>query len=170
VAGGHPGRCCCRIGGQGRYRCQYDGGEHCEYNLRFAHDLPLSLRDQLPDVLAAMDRVAADDAACEKAGIAGNRAVDAAAAALDQAAAAEEVGAAEEAEAARAAAIRATAAANEVDAKVAALVDAAVEADSETDKAFWAAGQAAEAVRRLRGAAVATDADPAVPAPEPCRP
>src|SRR6266545_4485476 len=66
-------------------------GTHCEIQLDRPH--VEAMRDQLPTVLAGLDRWAAEDDGCATAGVAEKRAVDTAARALDLAVAAEGAGA-----------------------------------------------------------------------------
>jgi hypothetical protein len=101
-----------------------------------------ALRDQIPDVLTGLDRVAAEDTACVRAEIAGERATDAAARALDKARMVEEAGAHDVAESLRAAAAKATASANAVDAAVQAFVEATAYADSAADTLIYISQQA----------------------------
>ncbi|MGQ0840235.1 hypothetical protein [Actinokineospora sp.] len=110
-------------------------GMNCEIQMDGIH--VRAMRDHLPDVLAGMDRWAAEDAACERAEIAGERAVDAVAKALGHAAAAEAAGAHSVAAALRAAAAAATAKANEVDATVRAFDHATADADSAVDRLIY---------------------------------
>lgn len=103
-----------------------------------------SMRDQLPGVLAAMDRAEADDAACEAAEIAGERAVEAAALIVDG-------GDEPTSQEARDAAAKALAAADAVDSAVRAVTEAAAAADQAAEKAQYVAALAARAKRDDRG-------------------
>lgn len=103
-------------------------GTHCEIGMDREH--VEALRDQLPDVLAGLDRWAAEQEGCETAGIAEKRAVDAAARALEVAVAAEQAGAHELAVSLREAAAQASATADAVDATVWAFEAATNEADN----------------------------------------
>lgn len=109
-----------------------------------------ALREQAPGVLAGMDRTVAEDGGCQRAGIAEQRAVDAAAKALDMALAADAAGASEVAERLRECAAMATECANAVDATVRAFEQAAIEADSATDSLLYVTREADAALRRVR--------------------
>jgi hypothetical protein len=109
-----------------------------------------SLRDQLPEVLAGLDRWAAEDAGCARAGAAEQRAVNAAAQALDLATAVEAAGGTGAA-ALREAAAEVTAKANVVDDAVAAFESATAEADHAAERLAYRTCEAAAALRRLPG-------------------
>lgn len=124
-------------------------GSQCEIRMERAH--VEALRDQIPEVLTGLERVAAEDAACERAEIAGKRAQDAAGRALDMARMAEQAGACEVAASLRAAAEQATASANAVDAAVRAFVEATLDADHATDRLVYATRQADDALNQVPG-------------------
>lgn len=133
------------------------GGASCEIRMDRVH--VEALRDQLPDALAGLDRTAADDVACERAEIAGERSVYAAAKALDQALLAEAAGAHVVAAELRKAAAKASATANAVDTAVRAFGNAATDADWAVDSLIYVTREADAALRRLRD-----DGRPAEPA------
>ncbi|MPZ83397.1 MAG: hypothetical protein GEV28_24590 [Actinophytocola sp.] len=110
-------------------------GTNCEIRMVRVH--VESLRDQLPSVLAGLDRWAAEDAGCGKAETAKQQAVDVAARALDLAVAAEKAGAYEVAASLRVAAAEATAKATAVDAHVRAFEGATAEADYAAEKLIY---------------------------------
>jgi hypothetical protein len=122
-------------------------GTHCEIKLdRVAVE---ALRDHLPTELPGLDRCAAEDAGCERAGIAGQRALDSTAQALELAAAADAAGAHDLAASLRAAASEATATANAADSTVRAFRSATAEADHAAEKLTYLIGNAGVALRRL---------------------
>ncbi|GAB3432014.1 hypothetical protein [Actinophytocola sediminis] len=123
-------------------------GTYCEIALDRTH--VEALRDQLPDALAGLDRWTVEDDGCVRAGAAEQRAVRAAARALELAAAAEGAGAPEAATALHAAATEARVRADATDAAVRAFENATIEADCATEKLNCAIS-AAEAVLRRRG-------------------
>lgn len=123
-------------------------GSQCEIRMERGH--VEALRDQIPDVVAGMERVAADDAACERAESAGERATEAVGRALDMMRLAEKAGASEVAASLLAAADEATATANTVDAAVRAVAEAALDADRAADRLVYALWQANDALNRVR--------------------
>jgi hypothetical protein len=123
-------------------------GTYCEIAMDREH--VEAVRNQLPDVLAGLDLWAAEQAECEKAGIAAQRAVTAAARALDLAMAAETAGAADVAASLRKVATEASAKADAVDAAVQAFENAAAEADQAAEKLTFATDEAETALRRPR--------------------
>jgi hypothetical protein len=116
-------------------------GTYCEIRMDRVH--VEALRDQLPDVLAGLDRWVAEQAGYEKAGAVGQQAAAAAARALDVAVAAETAGAGDVA-----ACLREVA--NAVDAAVRVFENATVEADHAAEKLICATAEAENALRRLR--------------------
>lgn len=111
-------------------------GAYCEIGLARVH--VETLRSQLPNALAGMDRWAAEDDACTKAGATEKRAVDTAARALDLATITEAAGAHDLATSLRTAAAEASARAAAVDAAVRAFEEATREADFATEKLIFA--------------------------------
>jgi hypothetical protein len=124
-------------------------GTHCEIGM--GRENVEALRDQLPDVLAGLDRWAAEQQAWKKAGITEKRAVDAAAQALDVAVAAEQAGAHELAASLREAVAQASAKADAVDATVRAFEKATAEADHAASTLVYLTGQVDAELDRLRG-------------------
>ncbi len=124
-------------------------GTHCEIGMD--RENVEALRDQLPDVLAGLDRWAAEEEACEKAGIVEKRAVDATAQALDVAVAAEQAGAHELAASLREAAAEASTTADAVDATVRAFESATAEVDHAASKLVYLTSQVSVELDRLRG-------------------
>jgi len=118
------------------------------YEIRLARIHVEMLRDHLPGVLTGLDRWAAEDAACETAELAGQRATDLAAQALDLALAAEAAGAHDMAKSLRAAVAEATEKANAVDAAVQAFGHAAADADHASEGLVCATLEAEKALSR----------------------
>lgn len=118
-------------------------GTHCEIGMDREH--VEALRDQLPEVLAGLDLWAAEQEACEWAGMVEQRAVDAAAQALDVAVAAEELAAS-----LREAAAEASARAEAVDSAVRAFEAATAEADHAACKLVHLAGEVSAELARVR--------------------
>jgi len=112
-------------------RIDVDGG-YCEIYIERIH--LEALNDQLPGVLADLDRAAADDAACGQAELARGRAADAAGRARDLAKVAAKAGAPDIAAVLLAAADEITATAKAVDAAVQAVETAAEDADRAADQ------------------------------------
>lgn len=121
-------------------------GTYCEIGMDRVH--VEALRDQLPDALAGLDRWAAEDDACAKAGAAEQRAVHATVQALDLATAVEEAGAQDVATSLREAATEASARAEAANAAVRAFEDATAEADFATEKLNYATSEAEAVLRR----------------------
>lgn len=124
------------------------GDTSCEIRMDRVH--VEALRDHIPVVLAGLDRWAVQDAACAQAVVAGRRAADVAAQALDRAVAADTAGAPDVAASLRAAAADVTAKANAVDAAVEAFGLAAEDADSAADSVIFHLRQADTALPRSR--------------------
>jgi hypothetical protein len=121
------------------------GGTNCEIGMDREH--VEALRDQLPDVLAGLDRWAAETVGCEKAGTAEKRAVDAAARALDLAVVAEQAGDHKLAVSLRTAAATASAQAKAVDDAVTAFEETTVDADAAADRLIDILGKAETTLR-----------------------
>ena len=134
-------------------------GTHCEIGMDRKN--VEALRDQLPDVLAGLDRWAAEQQACEKAGIAEKRAVDAVAQALEIAVAAEQAGAHELAASLREAAAQASTKADAVDATVQAFENATADADHAASTLVYLTGQVDTELDRVRGGGDDQPAEPA---------
>lgn len=124
-------------------------GTYCEIAMDRTH--VEALRDQLPDAMTGLDRWAAENDGCAQAEAAEQRAVHAAARALDLAAVVEGAGAHEVATAVRAAVADASARAEAADAAVRAFVDATAEVDYATEKLNYATSEAEAVLRRLGG-------------------
>lgn len=124
-------------------------GTYCEIAMERTH--LEALRDQLPDAMAGLDRWAAEDDGCAQAGAAEQRAVHAAARALDLAAVVEGAGAHEVASSLRAAVAEASSRAEATDAAVRAFENATVEADHATEKLNYATSEAEAVLRGISG-------------------
>jgi hypothetical protein len=131
------------------WACLAISGGETSYEIQMERIHVQALHDHTPVVLVAMDRTATQDAACERAETAAQRATDAAAEALELAEAAEAAGAHDLAASLREAAGQATEAANAVDAAVRAFGHAAADADHATNALVFATD---EAEAMLRGA------------------
>lgn len=123
-------------------------GSFCEFQIDRSH--VEALRNELPSVLAGLDLRAIEDAECEKAEMAEQRAVDAATRALDLALTAEKAGAFDLAASLRAAAAESTAKATAVNAHVRAFEDATAAADYASEKLNYAVSQANAELRQRR--------------------
>jgi hypothetical protein len=117
---------------------------YCEIRLDRKH--VEALRDHLPDVLAGLDRWAAEEEACAQAAQAGDRAEDAVTTALRQAELLEARGDHELAATLRVAAAEATAKAEEVDAALVAFGTAAADADNAAEAVLSASQCAIQAI------------------------
>jgi hypothetical protein len=126
------------------------GGTHCEIGMH--REQVAALRDQLPDVLAGLNRWAVEQQACEQAGITEQRAVDTAARALDMAHAAEQAGAHDLAASLRRAAAEASATASAVDETVRAFEAATNAADHAASKLVHLTNNVDTELTRLRDA------------------
>lgn len=123
-------------------------GAYCEIGLEQAH--LEALREQLPDALAGLDRWAVEEQGCVKAADAEERAIGAAARAVNLAVEAEQAGARDTAASLREAAAEATARAEAANAAVRAFEDAAVEADYAAERLNYVSSEAEAALRGLR--------------------
>ncbi|ALG09288.1 hypothetical protein [Kibdelosporangium phytohabitans] len=129
-------------------------GSHCEIEMGRTH--VETMRDQLPQVLAGLDRLAAEDAGCAKARTTQRLASDAAAQALELAATAEAQGAHHVAESLRVAAREAAAKADTVDGAVLAFEAASAEAGDATERLAHLTGETKVKLNRGDGSALAT--------------